>query len=114
MEEKPPTPYQSARVPREPPAVLRGKGIEPELRLVPVASLWVSLPNPGLYGNPPNQPAVWGGGTTNWLSRRFHFSCDGEWKNGPINFGPIRMLNDCMMMPQRVMEKKEADLELLT
>jgi hypothetical protein len=92
--------------------VLRGKGVEPEFRSVPVASLWVSLPNPSVFQNPPNTPAVWG--SANWLSRRFHFSCDGEWKTGPLNFGPIRFLNDCLMMPKRKMEKMESDVEILT
>lgn len=113
MEDKPPTPYQSARVQREPPPVLRGKGEEPALKVKPAASLWVSLPNPSMFGNPPNTPAAWSG-HTNWLARRFHFSCDGEWKNGPTNFGPIKMVNDCVMMPQRKIEKQESDLELLT
>ncbi len=114
MEDKPPTPYQSARVQREPPPVLRGKQAEPEFRSVPCASLWTSLPNPGLCGNPPNTPALWPSGTPNWLSRRFHFSCDGEWKNGPLMFGALKMLNECTMMPQRSLEKKYADLELVT
>jgi redox-sensitive bicupin YhaK (pirin superfamily) len=114
MEEKPPTPYQSARVQREPPPILRGKAVEPSFKRVPAASLWVSQPNPGPHKNPANTPHVWKD-ATNWLARRLHFCFEGEWKNGPTNFGPIRFLNDCVLQAQRsVGSKKEADLELLT
>ncbi len=114
MEEKPPTPYQSARVQREPPPVLRGKPVEPSFKRVPAASLWVSLPNPGPHKNPANTPHLWRD-ATNWLARRLHFCFEGEWKNGPTNFGPVRFLNDCVLQAQRsVASKKEADLELLT
>ncbi len=112
--DKPPTPYQSARVLREAPPVLRGIPIEPSFKRVPAGSLWVSLPNPGPHKNPANTPQLWKE-ATNWLSRRLHFCFEGEWKNGPTNYGPIRFVNDCVLQAQRgVGSKKEADLELLT
>ena len=114
MEEKPPTPYQSARVPREPKAVLRGHGESSGFRKICSQNLWISRPIPSQHGNPPNVPDQWENGEANWLKSIFHFSFEGEWRNGPINFGCIRFCNDHFLQPERQLNmKRQMDLEVI-
>jgi len=58
-------------------------------------SLFVSEPNPSLFGNPRNDSSA------NWLKSRFHFSFS-EFHNTKQNkFGVLRVLNDDLVQPIR-------------
>lgn len=70
------------------------------VRKVSAASLFVSEPNPTLFGNPKNErKASWTNG--NWLKSRFHFSF-AEYRNPyNANFGVLRVMNDDLVQPKR-------------
>lgn len=63
------------------------------LRRIAKNSLFVSEPDPRMFGNQANDRdnAAWT--QKNWLRSRFHFSF-AEWRNGPDRFGVLRVLND--------------------
>lgn len=64
--------------------------------------LFVSEPDPRMFGNGPNPPKGRGDGWSNdnWLKSRFHFSF-AEYSNGPSNFGVLRVMNDDLVQPER-------------
>ena len=70
--------------------------------------LYVSEPNPAMFGNPANPPnaaaqeaAGWKSESKNWLKSRFHFAF-AEYRN-PKNqqFGVLRVMNDDLVQPDR-------------
>ena len=72
---------------------------------IPVSSLYVSEPNPRMFGNGPNpttaeelSKAKWT--QPNWLRSRFHFAF-AEWRSRISRFGVLRVLNDDTVMPHR-------------
>lgn len=86
-------------------------------RKVPASRLFVSEPNPAMFGNAPN-PKDWrsrGWSNANWLKSRFHFSF-AEYSN-PANqqFGVLRVMNDDLVQPQVGFgEHPHRDMEILT
>lgn len=72
----------------------------PSINVVPSGKLYVSEPDPRLFGNDPNpHDDAWT--NTNWLKSRFHFSF-AEYSN-PHNadFGNLRVMNDDLVQPHR-------------
>lgn len=72
------------------------------ITVIPSNRLFVSEPNPRLFGNPQNPrdgPAE-GWSNSNWLKSRFHFSF-AEYSTGPSNFGVLRVMNDDLVQPER-------------
>jgi len=71
-----------------------------QIRKIASNQLFVSEPNPVMFGNGPNQPSkFWT--NKNWLKSRFHFSFAeySNYKN--TNFGVLRVLNDDLVQPAR-------------
>lgn len=66
------------------------------IRHIPNKSLFVSTPEPYMFGNPANaSPSV------NWLTSRFHFSFAEYHDHARSNFGVLRVMNDDLVQPQR-------------
>jgi len=74
------------------------------LRVVPRERLFVSQPPPHLFGNAenpsPKEARAQGWNNDNWLKSRFHFSF-AEYRQGPGNFGVLRVMNDDLVQPAR-------------
>jgi len=73
-------------------------------------SLFISEPNPTLFGNPKNtNPSV------NWLRSRFHFTF-AEYRNqNETNFGVLRVMNDDLVQPSRGFDTHpHRDMEIVT
>lgn len=69
--------------------------------------LYVSEPNPFMFGNANNDPkwkeevTPWGENSANWLKSRFHFSF-AEYRNMKNSkFGVLRVMNDDFVQPDR-------------
>ena len=67
---------------------------------VPQGQLFVSEPDPSMFGNGANTPHAVGWSNKNWLKSRFHFNF-AEYNNGPNNFGVLRVMNDDLVQPAR-------------
>lgn len=81
---------------------------------VPHAQLFVSAPNPALFGNGRNTPTAAGWDAPNWLTSRFHFSF-AEWGEGKSRFGCLRVLNDDRVQPARGFGTHgHGDMEIVT
>ena len=94
------------------PAASSGGGIV----LVKDADLFKSEPNPSWFGNEanpaPGDDASWT--NSNWLKSRFHFSF-AEHRSGRSNFGPLRVLNDDLVQPNRGFgTHPHANMEIVT
>jgi len=72
------------------------------LKVIPSSQLFVSEPNPSMFGNAqnPRDATAHGWSNSNWLKSRFHFSF-AEYSNGPSNFGCLRVMNDDLVQPER-------------
>ena len=73
-----------------------------QLTKVPAEGLFVSEPEPFLFGNQNNPvppPATWSNGS--WLKSRFHFSYAEYFDHKKGNFGVLRSMNDVLMQPSR-------------
>ncbi|CAJ1356949.1 unnamed protein product [Effrenium voratum] len=83
------------------------------LRVVPQRKLFVSEPNPRMFGNGPNEKGpAWT--NTNWLKSRFHFNF-AEYGYGPDNFGVLRVMNDDLVQPKRGFgTHPHRDMEIMT
>lgn len=81
---------------------------------VPQASLYVSEPDPGMFGNARNTPRAEGWNNKNWLKSRFHFNF-AEYHGGRSNFGVLRVMNDDLVQPDRGFgEHPHRDAEIVT
>lgn len=83
------------------------------LRVIKSSSLYISQPDPRMFGNPPNAPdAAWS--IKSWLTSRFHFSF-AEYSGGPGNFGVLRVVNDDIVQPKRGFgAHPHRDMEIVT
>eukprot|EP00924_Labyrinthula_sp_SR-Ha-C_P005663 snap_masked-scaffold_14-processed-gene-1.26-mRNA-1 protein AED:0.02 eAED:0.02 QI:0/-1/0/1/-1/1/1/0/269 len=76
--------------------------------------LFVSQPNPFMFGNPKNKRTKdWN--NDNWLKSRFHFSFAEyrDWNNS--NFGVLRVMNDDLVQPSRGFgTHPHQDMEIMT
>mmetsp|Transcript_9223 Transcript_9223/g.22657 ORF Transcript_9223/g.22657 Transcript_9223/m.22657 type:complete len:298 (-) Transcript_9223:129-1022(-) len=71
------------------------------LRYIPNSKLAFSQPNPGYFGNGPNEENDPKWTNKNWLKSRFHFSF-AEYNNFKnTNFGVLRVMNDDLVQPFR-------------
>lgn len=91
---------------------------KPLIRVIPNDKLYVSEPDPRMFGNGPNPSSNkndenWT--NTNWLKSRFHFSF-AEYHNHRNNqYGVLRVLNDDLVQPQRGFgAHPHRDMEILT
>mmetsp|Transcript_22166 Transcript_22166/g.27064 ORF Transcript_22166/g.27064 Transcript_22166/m.27064 type:complete len:280 (+) Transcript_22166:95-934(+) len=77
-------------------------------------SLYVSEPNPFMFGNPSNKPDEhWT--NKNWLKSRFHFSFAEYSDPRNSSFGVLRVLNDDLVQPSRGFGKHpHSDMEIVT
>eukprot|EP00746_Dinoflagellata_sp_MGD_P005409 gnl/MRDRNA2_/MRDRNA2_110463_c0_seq1.p1 gnl/MRDRNA2_/MRDRNA2_110463_c0~~gnl/MRDRNA2_/MRDRNA2_110463_c0_seq1.p1 ORF type:complete len:285 (-),score=44.31 gnl/MRDRNA2_/MRDRNA2_110463_c0_seq1:61-915(-) len=82
---------------------------------IPRENLFVSEPNPMMFGNDPNPRGNAEGWTNNnWLKSRFHFSF-AEYSNGPSSFGCLRVMNDDLVQPNRGFgTHPHRDMEIIT
>ena len=84
------------------------------VKKVPMDSLFVSEPDPSMFGNEPNPVGNphWSNG--NWLKSRLHFAF-AEWRSPITNFGVLRVLNDDLVQPSRGFGTHgHADMEIAT
>ena len=96
------------------------EGNVPTIRIIREKSLFTSEPDPARFGNPrnpkPGSPEAqqWSNQTHNWLKSRFHFTF-AEYRNGPRNFGPLRVANDDLVQPKRGFgTHQHANVEIVT
>eukprot|EP00403_Amphidinium_massartii_P027629 CAMPEP_0178404688 /NCGR_PEP_ID=MMETSP0689_2-20121128/18014_1 /TAXON_ID=160604 /ORGANISM="Amphidinium massartii, Strain CS-259" /LENGTH=323 /DNA_ID=CAMNT_0020025683 /DNA_START=68 /DNA_END=1040 /DNA_ORIENTATION=- len=82
--------------------------------VVPREKLFVSEPDPRMFGNERNPSAGAGWTNGNWLKSRFHFSF-AEYFNGPGQYGVVRVLNDDLVQPMRGFgTHPHRDMEIIT
>mmetsp|Transcript_10489 Transcript_10489/g.16773 ORF Transcript_10489/g.16773 Transcript_10489/m.16773 type:complete len:298 (+) Transcript_10489:55-948(+) len=88
------------------PTAISASAIEPaamaSIAVIGNDRLFVSEPDPGMFGNKENAADSKSAGWTNknWLKSRFHFSF-AEYHNGPGNFGCVRVMNDDLVQADR-------------
>jgi redox-sensitive bicupin YhaK (pirin superfamily) len=84
------------------------------IRRIARSSLFVSEPDPRMFGNSRNEPDLPGWTNKNWLKSRFHFSF-AEWRDGPSRYGALRVLNDDLVQPRRGFGTHgHSDMEIVT
>jgi quercetin 2,3-dioxygenase len=88
----------------------------PSIRVIPNDKLYVTEPDPRMFGNGPNPPSNnthWT--NANWLKSRFHFSF-AEYSNHRNNqYGVLRVLNDDLVQPNRGFgAHPHRDMEIIT
>eukprot|EP00667_Euglena_gracilis_P015630 EG_transcript_16274 len=85
------------------------------LEHVPAASLFVSEPEPCMFGNPANDSANPAWSNANWLKSRFHFSFAEYHDPARSSFGVLRVMNDDLVQPQRGFgTHPHRDMEIVT
>lgn len=70
------------------------------LKKIPPEALFVSEPDPRMFGNAANPRADPNWTNANWLKSKFHFAF-AEWRSPFSNFGVLRVLNDDLVQPDR-------------
>lgn len=70
------------------------------LQKIPAASLYLSRPDPRMFGNGANENSNPKWTDRNWLASRFHFNF-AEFHGGRSSFGVLRVLNDDLVQPKR-------------
>jgi len=81
---------------------------------IPQEQLFVSEPDPYMFGNGANEPTIAGWTNKNWLKSRFHFNF-AEYDQGPGKFGVLRVMNDDLVQPARSFgEHPHRDMEIIT
>jgi len=82
--------------------------------VVPREKLFVSEPEPWMFGNDRNPTNGEGWTNGNWLKSRFHFSF-AEYHNGPGQYGVLRVMNDDLVQPARGFgTHPHRDMEIIT
>jgi len=82
--------------------------------VVPREGLYVSEPDPRMFGNERNPSSGVGWTNKNWLKSRFHFGF-AEYFNGPGPYGVLRVMNDDLVQPQRGFgTHPHRDMEIIT
>jgi redox-sensitive bicupin YhaK (pirin superfamily) len=77
-------------------------------------TLFVSEPDPKMFGNDENPESDSNWTNANWLRSRFHFAF-AEWRSSIDNFGILRVLNDDLVQPARGFGTHDhADMEIAT
>lgn len=85
------------------------------VRVIPNGKLYVSEPDPRLFGNGSNKKNDPSWSNSNWLKSRFHFSFAEYNKFGNSNFGKLRVMNDDLVQPHTGFGKHgHADMEIIT
>jgi len=88
------------------------------VRVVEERRLFVTEPNPTMFGNGPNASKSSSEGQNwtnkNWLKSRFHFNF-AEYHHGPGQFGFLRVMNDDLVQPKRGFgTHPHRDMEIMT
>ena len=87
----------------------------PIVRVVPNKALFVSEPNPMMFGNGPNPNSDPAWTNENWLKSRFHFSFAEYNSYANQNFGVLRVMNDDLVQPKRGFgTHPHRDMEIIT
>jgi len=82
--------------------------------VVPREKLFVSEPEPWMFGNDRNPAEAPSWTNFNWLKSRFHFSF-AEYHNGPGQYGVLRVMNDDLVQPARGFgTHPHRDMEIIT
>jgi len=88
----------------------------PTIKIIPNKMLYVSEPNPRMFGNPGNEGEFNPEWTNkNWLKSKFHFNF-AEYRN-PLNpsFGVLKVMNDDVVQPHRGFgSHPHGDMEIIT
>mmetsp|Transcript_20270 Transcript_20270/g.49707 ORF Transcript_20270/g.49707 Transcript_20270/m.49707 type:complete len:285 (+) Transcript_20270:127-981(+) len=71
------------------------------LKVIPNSKLYVSEPDPRLFGNPGNPGFDPAWTSDNWLKSRFHFSFAEYHSTQNSSFGVMRVMNDDLVQPKR-------------
>ena len=70
-------------------------------KYIPNKRLFVSEPNPAMFGNAGNLATSKYWTNKNWLKSRFHFSFAEYYSPDNTNFGTLRVMNDDLVQPDR-------------
>jgi redox-sensitive bicupin YhaK (pirin superfamily) len=73
----------------------------PSIKVVASDRLYVSEPDPRMFGNGPNPQSDPAWTNKNWLKSRFHFSFAEYSSASNTNFGALRVMNDDLVQPHR-------------
>lgn len=87
----------------------------PSIKVIPNDKLYVSEPDPCMFGNGPNPSSDSTWTNHNWLKSRFHFSF-AEYRNYQnSDFGVLRVMNDDLVQPHRGFgTHPHGDMEIIT
>ena len=90
-------------------------------RKVSADMLFVSEPNPYMFGNRENpddmaarSAAGWASESHNWLKSRFHFLCRIQQPAQPVLEGKLRVMNDDLVQPGGFGTHGHAEMEIAT
>jgi len=87
----------------------------PSIKIIPNDKLFVSEPNPYMFGNSANDEFNPKWTNENWLKSRFHFSFAEYRSRANSNFGVLRVMNDDLVQPHRGFgEHGHGDMEICT
>mmetsp|Transcript_47367 Transcript_47367/g.87034 ORF Transcript_47367/g.87034 Transcript_47367/m.87034 type:complete len:322 (-) Transcript_47367:209-1174(-) len=118
----PPERDEKASGERTPPAEPRklsnkaggGDASSGTMLVVPREGLYVSEPDPRMFGNERNPTSAAGWTNKNWLRSRFHFAF-AEYFAGPGPYGVLRVMNDDLVQPRRGFgTHPHRDMEIIT
>jgi redox-sensitive bicupin YhaK (pirin superfamily) len=73
----------------------------PSIKIVPKEKLYVSEPDPSMFGNGPNSSSDPAWTNKNWLKSRFHFSFAEYSNTANMGYGVMRVMNDDLVQPHR-------------
>lgn len=89
--------------------------VAPSVKVIPSQRLYVSEPNPRMFGNGDNEATNPTWTNTNWLKSRFHFSFAEYSNEQNTNFGVMRVMNDDLVQPKRGFgTHPHRDMEIIT
>lgn len=85
------------------------------VKVIPNDKLYVSEPNPRMFGNGANTPDAANWSNQNWLKSRFHFSFAEYNSHHNSDFGVLRVMNDDLVQPHRGFgTHPHRDMEIVT